>query len=110
MGFFCFFFFFFFFGKLLRSEGDCRVANQQHRRRLLLLLLLLHHRDESKLWSGEASWNERVFFPCKLLATPESPTHSLNESPQTTFSCPEPTIYVLITPYENVPSPRALVG
>ncbi len=104
MGFFCFF-----FGKLLRSEGACRVANQQHRRRLLLFVLLLH-RDESKLCSGEASWNERVFFPSKLLATPETPTHSLSESPQTTFSCAEPTIYVLITTYENVPSLWAFGG
>jgi hypothetical protein len=51
-----------------------------------------------------------VFFPSKLLATPETPTHSLSESPQTTFSCAEPTIYVLITTYENVPSLWAFGG
>ncbi len=110
MGFFCFCFFFF-FGKFLLSEGACRVENQQNRLRLRLLLLL--HRDESKLCSGEASWNERVFFPSNPARdTRESVrlTLSLSESPQTTFSCAEPTIYVLSTPYENVPSLWALVG
>ncbi len=77
------------------------MANQQHRRRRRLLLL--RHREESKLCSGEASWNERVFFPCKLLATPEGATHSLSVQRK-------PTNYVLITPYENVPSLWAFGG